>query len=279
MSGFRTDSARRCFERRYAELAAQWPVPAEELDVESGFGTTRVRRFGPEDGTPLVLLPGANLTSLSFARHAPALGARHRVHAIDPLGELGRNTQRAPLPDPPTTMRWLAETLDSLGIECADFAGVSRGGWLAASFALAYPARVRTLTLLDAPVFAPLGARFYGWLFGLLPFAFAPEALRTRIGPLRATDPALSFALRAMPLFRLGACAPVPLRDNELRSLGAPTTVLAGARSALCPLPVAERRAALIPDCRFEAVPGEGHLFPVTATELVTTRILARTAG
>lgn len=278
VSGFRTRSARRWFERHYARLAEQWPVERTELDVPTTFGTTRVRVCGREDGSPLVLLPGANLTSLSFAPHASALAARHRLFVIDTLGELGMSRQREPMSDVASTVRWLAETLEELGLEHADFAGSSRGGWLAAAFAVAHPARVRTLTLLDAPVFAPLGPGFYAWLLGVMPFALLPTALRTRIGPLRETEAALSFVLRAAPLFRLGACAPVPLGDAELRAIAAPTTVVVAERGAVCGPETVRRRAELIPDCRFELAAGQDHLFTVLAPGQTAGYILARTA-
>ena len=46
-------------------------------------------------------------------------------------------------------MAWLDEVLDGLGCESAAIAGHSYGGWIALSYALHAPGRVRSLTLLD----------------------------------------------------------------------------------------------------------------------------------
>ncbi|WP_020499710.1 alpha/beta fold hydrolase [Sciscionella marina] len=278
MNGFLTGAARRWFEHRYAEAAARWPIPCEELEVATEFGPTRVRSCGSADGSPLILLPGANGTSLSYAATVAELGARHRIHVLDPIGELGMSRQTAPMPDVSSTVRWFAETLETLGIERADLAGTSRGGWIAAAFAVRYPERVRSLTLLDSPVFAPLGARFYTWLLGMLPFAFLPEPIRGRIGPLREPDPGFSFVLRANTVFLPGACAPVPFTDEELRAITVPSRVVIAEHSALCPATLAHERATLIPDCQVEVLPGRDHFFPLREPDLVAAQILTRTA-
>ncbi len=118
----------------YDDILRRWPVPAEELDIETRFGPTRVRRCGAGQGTPIVLLPGGRGTSLSWYPHVAELAERHRVYAVDTIGEPGRSIQTAPLETSEDCADWLSEVLDGVlagsGHEKAHLVGVSRGGWL-----------------------------------------------------------------------------------------------------------------------------------------------------
>ena len=87
----------------------------------------------------------------SWGPHAVLLGADHHFIAISPLlvayAALGQ-----PPPEP-----WdlgaeggaLAATLDSLGLDTAHVGGWSLGGSIALDFAMSYPGRVRSLTLIE----------------------------------------------------------------------------------------------------------------------------------
>jgi pimeloyl-ACP methyl ester carboxylesterase len=102
-------------------------------------------------GDPVVLVPGGLTGWLSWAPHATRLVASYKVIRVQPIhNELGS----AGKPGDPTYTRLteresLALTLDALGIERADFAGWSGGARALIEFALAYPERVRTLTLVE----------------------------------------------------------------------------------------------------------------------------------
>ncbi|GAA3044614.1 alpha/beta fold hydrolase [Actinokineospora globicatena] len=63
------------------------------MDVETRYGTTRVRRSGVGRGTPVVLLPGFMGTSLTWYPHVADLSERHEVYAVDTLGEPGLSVQ------------------------------------------------------------------------------------------------------------------------------------------------------------------------------------------
>ena len=65
------------------------------LDVETSFGRTRAYRW-PGTGTPVVLLHGGGMTSVSWAPYAEALSGRD-VYAIDIMGDAGRSEPRARL--------------------------------------------------------------------------------------------------------------------------------------------------------------------------------------
>jgi pimeloyl-ACP methyl ester carboxylesterase len=103
------------------------------------------------EGDPVVLVPGGLTGWVSWVPHAERLSARWTTIRVQPIhNELGS----AGHPGDPgytaeTERESLRMTLDALEIETAHFAGWSAGGNALIEFALAYPGRVRTLTLVE----------------------------------------------------------------------------------------------------------------------------------
>ncbi|MGH2794047.1 MAG: alpha/beta fold hydrolase [Actinomycetota bacterium] len=101
-------------------------------------------------GEPLVLVPGGLTGWLSWIPHAERLSATRRVIRVQPIhNELGSNG----IPGDPTytaetEREALRMTLDELRIDRADFAGWSGGGRALIEFALAYPERIRSMTIV-----------------------------------------------------------------------------------------------------------------------------------
>ncbi|MFI8823817.1 alpha/beta fold hydrolase [Streptomyces sp. NPDC053431] len=167
------------FDLAYGELRTRWPESTEERDVVTPYGRTRVHVYGPQDGNPLVLLPGGSATGLVWFANAPALGRRYRVHAVDLLGDAGRTERRgAPLRNADDLTAWLDALLDGLGLARTHLCGHSYGAWLAVRYALHAPQRVHRLALVDpTQVFA--GYR-PGYLLRALPTLIRPSEARAR---------------------------------------------------------------------------------------------------
>jgi pimeloyl-ACP methyl ester carboxylesterase len=103
------------------------------------------------DGEPLVLVPGGLTGWLSWIPHVERLSLTRKTIRVQPIhNELGSAGKAG---DPGYTAETEREslrlTLDELGIELADFVGWSGGGRALIEFTLAYPERVRTLTLVE----------------------------------------------------------------------------------------------------------------------------------
>lgn len=162
MSEFATPELHAAYQRAYDAVMAHWPVPFETTDVTGRYGTTRVTSTGPAAAPPLVLLHGYGATSAMWYPIVGPLSERHRVHAVDVIGEPGRSRHfGAPLTSMDDFVGWLTETFDLLGLTDADLCGQSLGGHLAFRFALAQPERVSRLVLLDPPlVFAGFSPEF-----------------------------------------------------------------------------------------------------------------------
>lgn len=147
---FRSPAAKARYYLVYQEQLDRCPNPGQQHDIETGYGTTRVYRWGPGDAPPIVLLSGMAATSGSWHEVIPALSANNPVYAIDTLGEPGLSVQTAPLTDQNDRARWLDQVLEGLDLENVHLVGASAGGYYAANQAFRAPRRLATVTLLDA---------------------------------------------------------------------------------------------------------------------------------
>ncbi|MEV6767309.1 alpha/beta hydrolase [Nocardia sp. NPDC051030] len=148
---FRDAAGWKRYRSAYQEGFDLLPPPRESVDVPTRFGTVRAYRFGPEHGTPLVLLPGRQAATPLWAANLPGLIAIRPVITLDLLGEPGLSVQSEPLTDDVDQAEWLAECLRVLEPEPVHVLGVSIGGWSAVNLAVHHPERVASLAILDAP--------------------------------------------------------------------------------------------------------------------------------
>ena len=82
IGGFKTDAMREDYEAVYERIRTRhWPVPHEDIDLETAYGTTRVRRSDGGDGTPLLMIHPTTGSSLGWY---PIVG---------PLTELATSTR------------------------------------------------------------------------------------------------------------------------------------------------------------------------------------------
>jgi pimeloyl-ACP methyl ester carboxylesterase len=142
----------------YDEKLSQWPVAHETRYLDTRYGKIHVIASGPKDGPPVLLLNASALAGWSWMHNVQALSARFRSYAIDNVGEGGKNQLRQPGDVPKNEQEVAAlysDICDALKIDKANVMGASVGGYLATSFALHAPERVRKLVLLG-----PMGYGF-----------------------------------------------------------------------------------------------------------------------
>lgn len=73
---------------------------------------------------------------------------------IDIPGEPGLSSDNRFLLSSNLPELWISNVLDGLGLHSASFLGMSLGGWYALNFAVHYPHRVSSLSLISAAGFA-----------------------------------------------------------------------------------------------------------------------------
>src|SRR5262249_55369056 len=148
------------------------------------FGSTHVIVSGPKDAPPLVLLHGYLATSTMWTPNIADFATGYRIHAIDVIGQPGKSIPADPIRSAADYVAWLTMTLDALGIGRTPLVGVSYGGWLAGTYAVARPERVDKVVLLSAGGLLPLTKQFTirGMLMVLLPTRFTANSCMRWLG-------------------------------------------------------------------------------------------------
>lgn len=254
----------------YREYIAGWPIRPEERDVTTRIGRTHLLVWGPAQAPPLVLLHGGGGAGAGWEFLAAALGAERRVYAPDMPGQYGLSVPHRPLKTMAEMTEWLDEVLTALELSGVELIGNSRGGAVAACYALQAPSRLLrlgliapALTLLPMPLSAYL--RSVPWILGLCgaerflrglgprsSAGHAPYEQRLQRVTRWMTAARRHFGLRSASHARL-------LSDAELRALSLPTLVAVGEHEVLYDARRALARAALIPRVRTALITGAGH--------------------
>ena len=159
-SAFKTAEGEAKFLAAYDHEMKSWPVPYEEVDVRSRFGTTHVVICGPKTAPPLVLLHGYMATLTMWWPNIAAFSKDYRVYAIDVMGQPSKSRPSEPIGSVADFVSWLSATLDALELDRVFLLGMSFGGWLALNYAVAAPQRVRKLVLLSPGGLLPMVRQF-----------------------------------------------------------------------------------------------------------------------
>ncbi|MFF4602819.1 alpha/beta fold hydrolase [Streptomyces sp. NPDC001339] len=249
----------------YDAVLRRWPVKVRSIDVPSPYGSTRVQICGPEDGTPLVLLPGGGATSVSWFANIGQLASSRRVYALDLMGDIGRSVHDgAPLRGPDDLTAWLDTLFDRLNLDGAQVCGHSYGAWIALTYALHAPHRLGRLALLDPTnCFAGVSLRY---LVRALPMLLKPTAGRVQAFLRWETgrtpeDPAWQVFLDSTATARRSKVVAMRRpRPQDLRTCTIPTLVLLAERSrAHNAQRVVGAARELLPEARVAILPSASH--------------------
>ncbi|WP_369134047.1 alpha/beta fold hydrolase [Modestobacter sp. I12A-02662] len=268
-----------------------------------------VEETGPADGSPLLLVMGANASGLTWPDDlVRALGERHRVVRYDHR-DTGRSTWA--FDAQPYALRDLADDavriLDTLGIARAHVVGMSMGGTLVQLMLLDHPDRLLSATVFATSVLEGAGAD------GAAPAAFTdtdPRLLELwqHLADPRTRDEELGWRVEHWRLlngvdiafdaeeFRRGEERIVEhagrhdnpaaharadqsglARGAELAQVTVPTLVLEAPNDPINPPPAAARIAAAIPTAVLVTVPGMGHALPLPVLQPLAAAVLDHT--
>ena len=237
---------------------------------DAHLGPYRIHYFVGGTGSPLVLLHGLGGEAGDWALSMPTLARRgFRVYAIDLLGY---GSSDRPDEDYSIALQSdiLRQFLDSQGVERADVAGWSMGGWIALKFTLDHPDRVRRLVVYDSagisfrPSVDPrlFAARTRQELSRLYA-ALSPHPLY--IPPFVARDLLRQAAERGWVVKRSldSMRAGRDVLDGRLSAIHAPVLIVWGELDTLIPPSCGQQMHREIPQSTLVLVPGCGHLAPV----------------
>ncbi len=100
-------------------------------------------------GEPLVLVHGWTGSSFDWRLVVPSLAERYRVLALDQIG-FGKSDKPRIHYTIENFVEYLDEFIGLLGLGRVHLAGNSMGGQIACEYALSYPARAKSLVLIDS---------------------------------------------------------------------------------------------------------------------------------
>jgi pimeloyl-ACP methyl ester carboxylesterase len=284
---FKSQEAKETYLAYYDEHAKRWPVASEEKMVKTSFGQTFVRISGPEDGAPLVLLPGDSENSLAWIPQIAALSKDHRTYAVDNIYDNGRSIYTRPIKKPDDFVQWLDELFTALELDNINLIGFSYGGWQASLYALSFPQRLNRLVLI-APVGvlpARLEVMVRGIIYYFIPTRFIvqnylywynADAVKED-GPSReAIDNMVDEALLSFKCFkRRSFVAPTVLTTEDWQNLKVPTLFLVGENEVTYSAQKAIRHLNKVaPEVKTEITPDAGHDLAIVKTEWVNNEVL-----
>lgn len=266
-------------DRSVADLSTRWAqAPSRMLDVQGM--QVHVRDEGPrDDPVPIVLLHGTSDSLHTWEGWAQALSAQRRVIRFD-LPAFGL-TGPHPQADYSTAayVRFVLALMDTLQVPKAVVGGNSLGGQIAWGLAVAAPARVDKLILVDAggyplaPKSVPLGFRLARMpvvrkvLEYVLPQAVVAASVRNVYGQPERVTPALVQRYFELTLRAGNRKALVQRMEQRLwgeqaqiKTIRQPTLILWGARDQLIPLENARLFEADIVGSRLVVFDSLGHV-------------------
>jgi pimeloyl-ACP methyl ester carboxylesterase len=163
----------------YDEALRHWPVPFETSFVTTRYGRTHVIASGDPSSPPLVMTHPAAVGAFVGSSIIAPLSEKHRVYALDTIGDFGRSELADPDRYPKNgrdCSAWLDDVYEQLDLTQADVVAGSMGGWIAMNHAIYAPDRVRRLVLLGPMGLPPWRAT----LAVLIPFVWYGSWERAR---------------------------------------------------------------------------------------------------
>jgi 3-oxoadipate enol-lactonase len=239
-------------------------------------------------GDPLLLIMGLGYTHEMWHRTRPLLSQHYRTIAFD-----NRGAGQSDVPTGPYSIAQMAAdaaaVLDAAQVQRAHVFGISMGGMIAQEFALAYPARVRSLILgctacggrnaipaaekvlkirLARATMTPEEG-----VQAMLPFIYDASTPRERIEEdlaiRRRTYPAAEGYLGQVQA--IGAWTSL----DRLKDIHAPALILHGESDQLVPPANARILEKHIPGSRLVMLPHASHIFTTDQPEASHREILA----
>jgi len=277
---FRSEEARDRLMEIYDEiLTTRWPVPFEELDVETSFGIVHVIASGPEEGEPVLMLHASGMSATSWAWNVEAFGG-YRTYAIDHIGEVNRSRLATTEHFPKTVAEitgLYAEIADQLGVSQSIVIAGSNGGFAAMNYTIQYPDRVTKLVLTGPMGLTPpkmvMGIRLLAAQFIHLRF-IEQGTLDWVLGksPI-VREPYEEWFSTMMSGSFPHVVPPKGIAPEDLATIDVPVLLFLGTTDNLVgPADKAAEAASVMPDVQIEIVESS-HLVNVEAFEIVNAGI------
>lgn len=281
LASFKSSKGEAEYVSAYDAALKLWPVPLEEIDIATRFGTTHVIASGSKGSPSLLVLHATGTSSTMWFPNIGALSSACRVYAVDIIGEPGRSRQSRLLRDREDCADWLGDVMQGLDLERTDIVGSSYGGWHTLNFSFFFPDKVKKIVVLapDASIL-PLSWPVF-LLLRLLPYLpIKPNPLRRFFHKGFCLNElfARQFA-SGVKHFRYAdpkeSIFPNVFSEVELSRINNPTLFIVGENEVIYdPLAAIEKVNQLMSDVKTKLVPNAGHLVSMEQPAPVNEHIL-----
>jgi len=264
-----------------AAMRAKYGAPPSQfVDVGGGL-TVHLRDEGPRDAPVVMLLHGSNADLHTWDPWVERLATRYRIVRFDQIG----HGLTGPSPRRDYSDAALVDVVErvsvKLGLTRFVLAGSSMGGGIAWRYALAHPARLSGMVLIDASGMPERTKQDTPLVFSLAqtslaqaamlhitPRSLIADGLQQSVSNAAVATPAaidrywelLRYPGNRQATLDRFASPPVPTDEAGLRRLTIPTLILWGAEDRLLPVAGAHWFHATIPGSRLIVYPRTGHL-------------------
>lgn len=268
-------------DRDPAQLRAKYAnATSRFVDIGGGL-RVHVRDQGRRDAPTLVLLHGSNSSLHTWEPWVARLRDRYRIISLDQIGHGLTGANPADDYRASAYVDTLDRTLAKLGVTRFALAGNSMGGWVAWNYALAHPAKVEALVLVDAsgppaakPTALPIGFRIAQMpgvnrlVRVITPRSLVEKSVRQSMSNQVVIDDAMVDRYWELLLYpgnraatgqRFGTARTVASKETMAR-LTMPVLIMWGAEDKLIPLSAGRWFAAHIPGSRLIIYPRIGHI-------------------
>jgi pimeloyl-ACP methyl ester carboxylesterase len=279
LSVFRSEPGEKLTIEAYDNVMNYWPVPYEDLYLDTKLGKTHIIVSGPPAARPIILIHAFYASAASWYRNAKDLSAGYRIYAADIIGDPNKSKPFKPIRQLSEYVDWFRDILDQLNLDSADFIGNSVGAYHIANFALNEPRRVRSMALIGpAATFINIPG-FYLHTFpgGMTGWKFLVEHSVRWIENGAPLEP--KFHKLFYLLLKYGKSAnqvfPSVMTDLQLKQIQSPALLIYGEKEIIYDYSMAIRRAeANLPKVKSVIIPGANHITALSQPELTNEALL-----
>lgn len=253
-------------------------APVVDVEMRDVAGSpVALRRKGT--GDPLLFLHGAGFTG-RWLRFHEALAQRADVIAPEHVG-FGATPMQEWLDTIDDLVIHYDDLRRSLDLQTFDLVGYSLGGWIAAAYAVTYPERLRSLTLITPIGLQVPGRPPFADLFHMEPADVFATIFNdpANIGEV-AVDPtdldtAVHLYEESSTLARLVWNPRYDRRlPRRLRRVDRPALIVGAEDDRLVPNEACDLYAEYLPEARVQRIPGTGHAIVVEQPEATAQAVL-----
>jgi pimeloyl-ACP methyl ester carboxylesterase len=278
---FKSKKAQTTYLKLYDKTLHSWPVPLDEVFVNTTLGKAHVVVAGPKDAPPIILLHGLNASSTMWYPNIETLSSYYRTYAIDFILEPGKSVPKKGSLSRDEIVQWYSDIFDHFNLKKISIVGASRGGWLTMALAIKYPDKINKIVLLS-PAQALTAIKMKGKVFTNITFAFFPR--RDRLPKVLNT---LSFDAKKLnksyvdqfyvasryakinkSIFQM-----MPFSEDELKTIKIPVMVLIGDHDIINNKKGLER-AHNMPLAETEVIEHAGHFLSFDRPDIINKKIL-----